>query len=160
MPNENDLSGVQISHHCRDRRHFCHSKWRNGRQRCTKQFMTVATSRQNAPCKGDGGDPAELKERIAADQIESKSGICNFLSITPEPYRLKAIWSVIFGPGRSSAFRCLQVLGFWTRTSTMENLRGPGDRAEWTRVVWSLASSKLTRSPSSAMLFVGASLIT
>jgi hypothetical protein len=45
---------------------------------------------QNAPCKGDGTDPAELKVRIAADQIESKSGICNFLSVTPEPNRLKA----------------------------------------------------------------------
>ena len=54
---------------------------------------------QNAPCKGDGTDPAELKVRIAADQIESKSGICNFLSVTPEPNRLKANMECHFPAG-------------------------------------------------------------
>jgi hypothetical protein len=52
--------------------------------------MAVGNFTQNAPCKGDGSDPAELKVRIAEDQIQSKSGICNFLSVTPEPNRLKA----------------------------------------------------------------------
>src|SRR5215831_3388909 len=55
-----------------------------------KSSWLLGNFTQNAPCKGDGSDPAELKVRIAADQIESKSGICNFLSITPEPNRLKA----------------------------------------------------------------------
>jgi len=54
---------------------------------------------QNAPCKGDGSDPDELKVRIAADQIESKSGICNFLSITAEPNRLKANMECHFPAG-------------------------------------------------------------
>ena len=60
---------------------------------------------QNAPCKGDGTDPAELKVRIAADQIESKSGICNFLSVTPEPNRLKANMECHF-PARPLIWRC------------------------------------------------------
>jgi hypothetical protein len=54
---------------------------------------------QNAPCKGDGSDPAELKVRIAADQIQSKSGICNFLSVTPEPNRIKANMECHFPAG-------------------------------------------------------------
>jgi hypothetical protein len=55
-----------------------------------KSSWLLGNFTQNAPCKGDGSDPAELKVRITADQIESKSGICNFLSATPEPNRLKA----------------------------------------------------------------------
>jgi hypothetical protein len=47
-----------------------------------KSSWLLGNFTQNAPCKGDGSDPAELKVRIAADQIETKSGICNFLSIT------------------------------------------------------------------------------
>ena len=45
---------------------------------------------QNAPCKGDGTDPAELKARISTDQIESKAGVCKFLDTQPEANRLKA----------------------------------------------------------------------
>ena len=37
--------------------------------------------------------------RIAADQIESKSGICNFLSVTPEPNRIKANMECHFPAG-------------------------------------------------------------
>ena len=44
---------------------------------------------QNAPCKGDGTDPAELKARISTDQIESKIGVCKFLDAHPETDRLK-----------------------------------------------------------------------
>ena len=49
-----------------------------------KSSWLLGNFTQNAPCKGDGSDPAELKVRIAADQIESKSGVCNFLSVTSE----------------------------------------------------------------------------
>ena len=61
--------------------------------------MALGKFTQNAPCKGDGSDPAELKVRIAADQIESKSGICNFLSVTPEPNCLKANMECHFPAG-------------------------------------------------------------
>ena len=45
----------------------------------------LGRSTQNAPCTGDGSDdPAELRVRIAADKIESKSGICNSLAVTLE----------------------------------------------------------------------------
>jgi hypothetical protein len=52
-----------------------------------KSSWLLGNFTQNAPCKGDGSDPVELKVRVAADQIESKSGICNFLSVTPETNR-------------------------------------------------------------------------
>src|SRR5262249_41861768 len=55
-----------------------------------KSSWLLGNFTQNATCTGDGSDPAELKVRIAADQIESKSGVCNFLAVTPEPNRLKA----------------------------------------------------------------------
>jgi hypothetical protein len=43
MPNESDLSVVQICHHCCDKRHLCVSKWRTSRQRWTKRekFMDL-----------------------------------------------------------------------------------------------------------------------
>ena len=58
-----------------------------------KSSWLLGNFTQNAPCKGDGSDPAELKVRIAADQI------CNFLSITPEPNRLKANMECHFPAG-------------------------------------------------------------
>ena len=64
-----------------------------------KSSWLVGNFTQNAPCKGDGSDPAELKVRIAADQIESKSGVCSFLSVTPEPNRLKANMECHFPAG-------------------------------------------------------------
>ena len=64
-----------------------------------KSSWLLGNFTQNAPCKGDGSDPAELKVRIAADQIKSKSGICNFLSVTPEPNRLKANMECHFPAG-------------------------------------------------------------
>jgi hypothetical protein len=42
-----------------------------------KSSWLLGNFTQNAPCKGDGSDPAELKVRNAAGQIESKSGVCN-----------------------------------------------------------------------------------
>jgi hypothetical protein len=82
IPNESDLSVVQICHHCRNRRHLCPSKWRHPP---TALDRLLGSSTQNAPCKGDGSDdPAELRVRIAADKIESKSGICNSLAVTLE----------------------------------------------------------------------------
>ena len=101
-PNESDLPGVQICRLCHNLLHLCLSKWRTSRQRCTlgeKSSWLLGNFTQNAPCKDDGSDPAELKVRIAADQIESKSGICNFLSITPEPGRLKANMECHFPAG-------------------------------------------------------------
>ena len=64
-----------------------------------KSSWLLGNFTQNAPCKGDGSDPAELKVRIAADQIESKSGICNFLAITLEGKRLKANMECHFPAG-------------------------------------------------------------
>jgi hypothetical protein len=64
-----------------------------------KSSWLLGNFTQNAPCKGDGSDPAELKVRIAADQIQSKSGVCNFLSVTPEPNRLKANMECHFPAG-------------------------------------------------------------
>jgi hypothetical protein len=86
MPNESDLSVVQICHHCRNRRHLCLS---SGAQADSaglneKSSWLLGNFTQNAPCKG------ELKVRIAADQIESKSGVCDFLAVTQEGNRLKA----------------------------------------------------------------------
>ena len=54
---------------------------------------------QNAPCKGDGTDPAELKVRIATGQIESKSGVCKFLAVTPESNHVKANMECQFPAG-------------------------------------------------------------
>jgi hypothetical protein len=42
---------------------------------------------------------AAIPLRIAADQIDSKSGICNFLSVTSEPNRLKANMECHFPAG-------------------------------------------------------------
>jgi hypothetical protein len=53
-------------------------------------FWLLGEFVQNAPCKGDGTDPAELKARISTDQIESKIGVCKFLDAHPESDRLKA----------------------------------------------------------------------
>ena len=64
-----------------------------------KSSWLLGNFTQNAPCKSDASDPAELKVRIAADQIQSKSGICNFLSVTPEPNRLKANMECHFPAG-------------------------------------------------------------
>ena len=64
-----------------------------------KSSWLLGNFTQNAPCKGDGSDPAELKVRIAADQIESKSGVCNFLTVTPDGSRLKANMECHFPAG-------------------------------------------------------------
>jgi hypothetical protein len=64
-----------------------------------KSSWLLGNFTQNAPCKGDGSDPAELKVRIAADQIESKSGVCNFLTVTPDGNRLKANMECHFPAG-------------------------------------------------------------
>ena len=64
-----------------------------------KSSWLLGNFTQNAPCKGDGSDPAELKVRIAADQIESKSGVCNFLTVTPDGGRLKANMECHFPAG-------------------------------------------------------------
>src|SRR5262249_60106185 len=55
-----------------------------------KSSWLLGNFTQNATCTGDGSDPAELKVRIAADQIESKSGVCKFLAVTPEGNRITA----------------------------------------------------------------------
>ena len=64
-----------------------------------KSSWLLGNFTQNAPCKGDGSDPAELKVRIAPDQVESKSGVCNFLTVTPEGNRLKANMECHFPAG-------------------------------------------------------------
>jgi hypothetical protein len=68
-----------------------------------KSSWLLGNFTQNAPCKGDGRDPAELKVRIAADQIESKSGNATFSASRQSRIALRQIWSVIFRPGHSSA---------------------------------------------------------
>src|SRR5215831_2454028 len=64
-----------------------------------KSSWLLGNFTQNAPCKGDGSDPSELKVRITADQIESKSGVCKFLAVTPESNRLKANMECHFPAG-------------------------------------------------------------
>ena len=64
-----------------------------------KNSWLLGNFTQNAPCKGDGSDPAELKVRIATDQIESKSGVCKFLAVTPEGNRITANMECHFRAG-------------------------------------------------------------
>jgi len=64
-----------------------------------KSSWLLGSFTQNAPCKGDGSDSAELKVRIATDQLESKIGVCNFLAVTPEGNRLKANMECHFPAG-------------------------------------------------------------
>jgi hypothetical protein len=61
-----------------------------GSQSLSSDFWLLGEFTQNAPCEGDGSDPAELKARISTDQIESKAGVCKFLDTQPESNRLKA----------------------------------------------------------------------
>ena len=61
-----------------------------GSNSLSPDFWLLVEFVQNAPCKGDGTDPAELKARISTDQIESKIGVCKFLDAHPESDRLKA----------------------------------------------------------------------
>ena len=64
-----------------------------------KNSWLLGNFTQSAPCKGDGSDPAELKVRIAIDQIESKSGVCKFIDVTPEGNRIKANMECQFPAG-------------------------------------------------------------
>jgi hypothetical protein len=48
------------------------------RRLLSSDFWLLGEFTQNAPFKGDGSDPAELKARISTDQIESKAGFANF----------------------------------------------------------------------------------
>jgi hypothetical protein len=61
-----------------------------GSNSLSPDFWLLGEFVQNAPCKGDGTDPTELKARISTDQIESKIGVCKFLDAHPESDRLKA----------------------------------------------------------------------
>ena len=61
-----------------------------GSRLLSSDFWLLGEFTQNAPCKGDGSDPAELRARISTDQIESKIGVCKFLDAHPESDRLKA----------------------------------------------------------------------
>ena len=60
-----------------------------GSKSLSSDFWLLGEFTQNAPCKGDGSDPAELRARISTDQIESKAGVCEFLDTQPETNRLK-----------------------------------------------------------------------
>ena len=42
-------------------------------------FPLTGSYTQNVPCKGDGSDPAELRVKISAQEIDSKVGVCTFL---------------------------------------------------------------------------------
>ena len=61
-----------------------------GSNSLSPDFWLLGEFVRNAPCKGDGTDPAELKARISTDQMESKIGVCKFLDAHPESDRLKA----------------------------------------------------------------------
>jgi hypothetical protein len=63
---------------------------RTGSNSLSPDFWLLGEFTQNAPCKGDGTDPAELKARISTDHIDSKAGVCKFLDTQPESNRLKA----------------------------------------------------------------------
>jgi hypothetical protein len=41
----------------------------------------TGTYTQNAPCKGDGTDPAEVQVRISRNRIDSKVSVCTFQDI-------------------------------------------------------------------------------
>jgi hypothetical protein len=64
-----------------------------------KSSWLLGNFTQNAPCKGDGSDPAELKLRIVTHQIESKTGVCKFLAVMPEGNRIKANMECHFPAG-------------------------------------------------------------
>jgi hypothetical protein len=53
-------------------------------------FWLVGNYTQNAPCKGDGSDPAERKVKISTQQIDSKVGVCTFLDARPAGKTLNA----------------------------------------------------------------------
>ena len=42
-------------------------------------FPLTGNYTQNAPCKGDGSDPAKLQLKISAHKIDSKVGVCTIL---------------------------------------------------------------------------------
>jgi hypothetical protein len=64
-----------------------------------KSSWLLGSFTRDAPCKGDGSSSAELKVRIATDQLESKIGVCNFIAITPEGNRLTANMECHFPAG-------------------------------------------------------------
>ena len=124
--NEIDLSVVQICRLCHNLLHLCLSSGApaDSAALSEKSSWLLGNFTQNAPCKGDGSDPAELKVRIAAELMESKSGICNFLSVTSEPNRLKANMECHFPAGPligdvTFTMKANGTMMLWTATTTI-----------------------------------------
>jgi len=44
-----------------------------------EDFPLIGTYMQNVPCKGDGSDPAALRVKITAQEIDSNVGVCSIL---------------------------------------------------------------------------------
>ena len=55
-----------------------------GDARLPENFWLLGDFTQNVRCKGAGSDPAEVKVKIATDQIVSKVGLCSFIAVKPE----------------------------------------------------------------------------
>jgi hypothetical protein len=51
-------------------------------------FWLLGDFTQNAPCKGDGTDPPEIKVKVTTQQIDSKVGVCKFLDAKPDGKRV------------------------------------------------------------------------
>jgi hypothetical protein len=51
-------------------------------------FWLLGDFTQNAPCKGDGTDPPEIKVKVTTEQIDSKVGVCKFLDAKPDGNRV------------------------------------------------------------------------
>ena len=53
-----------------------------------EDFWLLGDFTQNAPCKGDGTDPPEIKVKVTPQQIDSKVGVCKFLDAKPDGKRV------------------------------------------------------------------------
>ena len=70
-----------------------------GNARLPEDFWLLGDFTQNVRCKGTGSDPAEVKVKVATDQIVSKVGVCKFITAKPEGDRLNATMQCEFPAG-------------------------------------------------------------
>jgi hypothetical protein len=70
-----------------------------GSARLPDNFWLLGNFTQNVRCRGNSSDPAEVKVKVAADQIVSKVGICKFVAAAPERNRLNATMQCEFPAG-------------------------------------------------------------
>jgi hypothetical protein len=63
-------------------------------------FWLLGDFTQNVPCKGDGSDPPEVRVKVATDHINSKAGVCKFITAKLVGKRLNATMECQFPAGR------------------------------------------------------------